>query len=300
MSISNEQTLCCPFCKSEKTKIAFFLKDHSVSKETFSLFDCEVCGLRFTNPIPDASSIGKYYQSEDYISHSNTKKGIVNTLYHAARDFMIQQKINWIKSFSSHKKLLDIGCGTGHFMHALKQNGFQVKGVEVDEGARNFAITQFGLEVMTPDDFLFDSTADKYGVITLWHVLEHIHQPKDFLEKINLSLLDDGLLMIAVPNFKSTDAAFYGDYWAAYDVPRHLWHFSPQFMEKWLLTSGFKLVTKKSLPLDPFYVSLLSEKYKNQGKGSFIGGVFSGLYSSVMSWVDSSKTSSLVYVLKKV
>ena len=93
MSISNEQTLCCPFCKSEKTKIAFFLKDHSVSKETFSLFDCEDCGLRFTNPIPDASSIGKYYQSEDYISHSNTKKGIVNTLYHAARDFMIQQKI---------------------------------------------------------------------------------------------------------------------------------------------------------------------------------------------------------------
>ena len=161
MSISNEQTLCCPFCKSEKTKIAFFLKDHSVSKETFSLFDSEDCGLRFTNPIPDASSIGKYYQSEDYISHSNTKKGIVNSLYHAARDFMIQQKINWIKSFSSHKKLLDIGCGTGHFMHALKQNGFQVKGVEVDEGARNFAINRFGWGVMTPDAFLSDQTADK-------------------------------------------------------------------------------------------------------------------------------------------
>ena len=137
MSNENSALLCCPFCQSEKTKIAFFLKDHSVSKETFSLFDCEDCGLRFTNPVPDASSIGKYYQSEDYISHSNTKKGIVNTLYHAARDFMIQQKINWIKSFSSHKKLLDIGCGTGHFMHTLKQNGFEVKGVEVDEGFRN-------------------------------------------------------------------------------------------------------------------------------------------------------------------
>lgn len=300
MSNTAQQTLACPFCQSNHTKIAFFLKDHSVSKETFSLFDCKDCGLRFTNPLPNENEIVKYYQSEDYISHSNTKKGVVNTLYHAARDFMVQQKMDWIKSFTSHKKLLDIGCGTGHFMHALKQKGFQVKGVEVDERARNFAISQFGLEVMTPYDFLSDSTADQFGVVTLWHVLEHIHRPKDFLHKINLSLLDDGVLMIAVPNFTSTDAAFYADYWAAYDVPRHLWHFSPEFMEKWLLSCGFKLIAKKSLPLDPFYVSLLSEKYKNQGKGSAIGGVFSGLYSSVMSWIDSSKASSLVYVLKKV
>lgn len=300
MSIANSAILCCPFCQSEKTKIAFFLKDHSVSKETFSLFDCEDCGLRFTNPIPDTTSISKYYQSEDYISHSNTKKGIVNSLYHAARDFMIQQKINWIKSFSSKRILLDIGCGTGHFMHALKENGFQVKGVEIDDGARNFAINQFGLDVITPQDFLNDSSDVNYGVITLWHVLEHIHEPAVFLNKINSSLSDDGILMIAVPNFTSYDADYYADYWAAYDVPRHLWHFSPTFLENWLRSQGFKLITKKSLVLDPFYVSLLSEKYKNQGNGSFIAGIMIGVYATFMSWINQSKASSLVYVLEKI
>lgn len=297
---TNPAKLCCPFCQSGKTKIAFFLKDHSVSKETFSLYDCEDCGLRFTNPIPDETAISKYYQSDDYISHSNTKKGVVNTLYHAARDLMINQKIHWIKSFSSKSTLLDIGCGTGHFMNALKLKGFEVKGVEIDEGARNFAINQFGLDVITPQDFLKDAFGHSFGVITLWHVLEHIHEPAVFMNKINASLEKDGLLMIAVPNFTSHDAEFYADYWAAYDVPRHLWHFSPSFLEKWLLSQGFKLITKKSLVLDPFYVSLLSEKYKNQGKGSFIGGIMLGFYSSFMSWINHSKASSLVYVLEKV
>ena len=300
MSVENHQTLQCPFCKSEKTKIAFFLKDHSVSKETFSLFDCNDCGLRFTNPIPDASAIGKYYQSEDYISHSNTKKGIVNTLYHAARDFMIQQKINWIKSFTTNKKLMDIGCGTGHFLNALKQKGFEVKGVEVDDGARNFAITEFGLQVVTPDVFLSETPADNVGVITLWHVLEHIHQPVDFFRKINESLTQDGILMIAVPNFTSADASYYGDFWAAYDVPRHLWHFSPAFIEKWVKSQGFKLIAKKSLILDPFYVSLLSEKYKNKGKGSFLSGILLGIYSTLVSGLNQSKASSLVYVMEKM
>lgn len=300
MSNANPAALSCHFCQSEKTKIAFFLKDHSVSKETFSLFDCEDCGLRFTNPIPDTTSISKYYQSEDYISHSNTKKGIVNSLYHAARDFMIQQKINWIKSFSSKRTLLDIGCGTGHFMHALKENGFQVKGVEIDDGARNFAINQFGLDVITPQDFLNDSSEVSYGVITLWHVLEHIHEPAVFLNKINSSLSEDGILMIAVPNFTSYDADYYADYWAAYDVPRHLWHFSPIFLEKWFRSQGFKLITKKSLVLDPFYVSLLSEKYKTQGNGSFIAGIMIGVYATFMSWINQSKASSLMYVLEKI
>jgi len=300
MSNANSALLCCPFCQSEKTKIAFFLKDHSVSKETFSLFDCEDCGLRFTNPIPEANTISKYYQSEDYISHSNTKKGIVNSLYHAARDFMIQQKINWIKSFSSKKSLLDFGCGTGHFMNALKQNGFQVKGVEIDEGARNFAINQFGLDVITPQGFLNDSSDVRFGVITLWHVLEHIHEPAVFLKKMNQCLSNDGILMIAVPNFTSYDADYYADYWAAYDVPRHLWHFSPTFLEKWLRSQGFKLITKKSLVLDPFYVSLLSEKYKNQGNGSFIAGIMIGVYATFMSWINQSKASSLLYVLEKI
>jgi 2-polyprenyl-3-methyl-5-hydroxy-6-metoxy-1,4-benzoquinol methylase len=296
----NRSSVSCPFCKSEKTSIAFFLKDHSVSKETFSLCDCKDCGLRFTNPLPDTSSIGKYYQSEDYISHSNTKKGIVNTLYHAGRDFMIQQKINWIKSFTTDKKLLDIGCGTGHFMNALKQKGFEVKGVEMDEGARNFAKNEFGLSVSTPDEFLSESSSDKYGIITLWHVLEHIHQPVDFFRKINELLTHDGILMIAVPNFTSADASYYADYWAAYDVPRHLWHFSPTFLEKWVNSQGFRLITKKSLMLDPFYVSLLSEKYKHQGKGSFLSGIFLGIYSTMVSWLNPSKASSLVYVMEKM
>jgi 2-polyprenyl-3-methyl-5-hydroxy-6-metoxy-1,4-benzoquinol methylase len=300
MPDSSLSLICCPFCQSEKTKISFFLKDHSVSKETFSLVDCENCGLRFTHPIPNEQSIGKYYQSEEYISHSNTKKGLINTIYHVARDLMIHQKMNWIKSFSSGKSLLDIGCGTGHFMNALKQAGYRVKGVEIDERARNFAIRQFGLNVLSPHDFLEDSRIEKFAIITLWHVLEHVHQPAVFLDKINQNLTDDGILMIAVPNFTGYDATYYADFWAAYDVPRHLWHFSPAFLEKWLFSKGFRLVSKKSLVLDPFYVSLLSEKYKNQGKGNFVTGMLLGLYATIRSWFHPSKASSLVYVLEKM
>lgn len=289
----------CPFCNEQNLKFAFFLKDHSVSKETFGISDCENCGLRFTVQAPDSQNIGKYYQSEDYISHSNTKKGFINSLYHFARNFMIQQKINWIKSFSNYKSILDIGCGTGHFLNALKQNGYKVKGVEVDEGARNFAIQNFGLSVVSPEVYLNEPSIEKYGIITLWHVLEHIHNPKEFISKIMSSLEDDGVLLVAVPNYQSTDAQFYHDYWAAYDVPRHLWHFSPSFLIKWMDENGFNLIKMKSLILDPFYVSLLSEKYKNQGRSNVIAGFLIGAYSSIISWINPSKSSSLVYVLKK-
>lgn len=287
----------CPVCLSTKFREVLQAKDHTVSKKDFSISHCDNCSFRFTNPVPGQSEIGPYYQSDEYISHSDTSKGLINKAYQIVRKRTLKQKRNIIKRFTGKPagSLLDIGAGTGAFLNTMKTANWQVKGIEPDETARSKAKEVWNID-LTPATEFYDLEEGKYDAITMWHVLEHVHELEAYLDKIFKLLKKDGKYIVAVPNYTSHDAAKYKEFWAAYDVPRHLYHFSPDALQHLVERKGFKLVDIKRMPYDSFYVSMLSEKIKN---GSMIRGVWNGFCSWVVSWGKKSRCSSIIYLIEK-
>lgn len=287
----------CPVCNSSKLMPIHRCKDFYVSGETFWVEQCKECGFLFTQNVPSAAFIGNYYHSETYISHSDTQKGVMNKLYHFARRHMLKSKRKKIEHYIDRPgKLLDYGTGTGYFSNEMKQAGWQVTAIEKDNRARQFAKAKFNLEVWdeTALSALHDNTFD---VITLWHVLEHIENLHEVLDHL-YRLLNDGLLVLALPNHTSFDAKHYKDSWAAFDVPRHLWHFSPDTLSELLEKHGFRIEKIHPMPLDAFYVSILSEKYKGN-RFALLKGMLIGLSAWFVSLTDKTKSSSLVYIIRK-
>lgn len=288
----------CPLCSSLEFKPFIKCVDHTVSHEIFLIVECKTCAFKFTNPRPSISSIGKYYQSSDYISHSNTSIGIINKIYQIARHFTISKKVKLIKSLSSGgKNILDYGSGTGEFLTAMKKAGWNTKGIEPGEQARSFAINNH-LDVVHPDEMKNFFPA-KLDIITLWHVLEHIHDVNETIAALRELLTQEGKIIVAVPNNKSTDQKIYKEVWAAYDVPRHLYHFNLESVNR--LFQKHQMTVKKVLPmpLDGFYVSFLSEKYKKSNFG-LIKGFFSGLKTYLNSLKEKQFSSSLIFIIEKL
>jgi SAM-dependent methyltransferase len=296
MNPAPESIVICPVCKSNQYRFALQVKDHSVSGKFFDIYECLQCSLRFTNSAPTADQIGPYYQSEDYISHSNTRKGLVNSLYHIVRRRTLANKFHLLKKATGRKQgqHLDIGAGTGAFVQYMNQQGWKSKGIEPDEKARELALAHHQTKLLPAS--AFDSLMpSSYDAISLWHVLEHVHDLYPYLHQIKGLLKPDGLVFIAVPNYTSYDAVKYGANWAAYDVPRHLYHFSPLSMQWLLKTAGFQL--KETVPMwyDSYYISLLSEKYAGGG-GSLLKGFFTGALSNMKALGEKERCSSLIYV----
>ncbi len=291
----------CPVCGSTDIKKVFDAADHFSSGEVFPVCDCRECGFRFTNNFPSEDTIGKYYNSPDYISHSDSNKGLINKLYHLMRRYMLTRKMNLVNRYvdGQNRRLLDIGCGTGYFLQAAKERGFTVAGIEKNDLARTHAITHFGLDVKDEKSF-FDIADTSFNVITLWHVLEHLEKLNESLEKINGILTPDGTVVIALPNHHAYDARVYGKQWAAYDVPRHLWHFSPGTVEKLLNKHHLKITDIHRMPLDAFYISMLSEKYKGSSLWKQYGRAFLvGATGFMRSLRNVEQSSSLIYIVKK-
>ena len=295
----------CPICGSSEIEKAFDIVDHFSTKETFPICDCSSCGFRFTNNFPSEGIIGKYYNSPDYISHSDSKDGLINRLYHFFRKQMLKKKVNLISKFAPHTnskssiRLLDIGSGTGYFLNAAKERGYAVSGIEKDGKAREYSITHFGLDVKD-EQSLWNIENESFDVITLWHVLEHMQNLNEVVAKIKSILKPNGVMILALPNHKSHDAQRYKEYWAAYDVPRHLWHFTPQSVEKLLSKHQFKIVKQKTMPLDAFYISMLSEKYKGSNSiKQYYKAITSGTAGYWLSQSDINKSSSVIYIVKK-
>ena len=288
----------CPLCDSKN--IAGFLKakDHLLTKEEFGIWKCSSCGFIFTQGIPVSEEIGRYYQSQDYISHSDTRKGLMNRIYHVSRSLMLMKKHCMVKKAATGKKLLDIGTGTGYFPGYMKKKGYQVTGVEIDPKAREFAMGEFGIRIFSPDDFLGRKIPGKFEVITLWHVLEHLDNFDLYIERMLEQLEPGGSLVIALPNCSSYDAKHYKETWAGYDVPRHLWHFTPSTLNLLAEKHGLKVDRMKRLPLDPFYNSMLSEKYRGN-KLFMISGVIFGKLAYIESLFNIKKSSSVVYFLNR-
>jgi 2-polyprenyl-3-methyl-5-hydroxy-6-metoxy-1,4-benzoquinol methylase len=287
----------CPVCRAQNWKLVFEVKDFSITQQLFSLAECENCSLRFTVGAPDKESIGPYYKSEKYISHTNSNKGVINQLYQWVRKYMFSKKRKLIEDITGKKvgALLDYGSGTGAFVRHMNQAGWITTGIEPDADARQVAAVQFEINLLDLGA-LQNLQPAQFDVITLWHVLEHIHDLQLTLQKLKELLKPEGVLIIAVPNYTSLDAYHYGPYWAAYDVPRHLYHFSPFSMEQLMKNNGLRVIAKKPLWFDSFYVSLLSTRYQF-GKINYVDGFWQGLRSARTTMSEVDRSSSLIYVV---
>lgn len=292
----------CPVCGSSDIEKVFDCIDHFSSRELFPICECRICGFRFTNHFPSEDVIGKYYDSPDYISHTDSTKGFTNRMYHLFRKYMLKRKVNLVASFVKKKNasLLDIGCGTGYFLNAAKERGFKVAGIEKDDRARERAITRFDLDVKEETGF-FALEQASFDVVTLWHVLEHLEKLNESIEKMADILTPDGTMVIALPNHQSFDAKWYKEKWAAYDTPRHLWHFTPHTLERLLAKHNLSVVKKYRMPLDAYYVALLSEQYRGSTVWiKYMRAFLIGTTGFLLSLFNLKQSSSVIYIVKKV
>ncbi|GAC1381475.1 MAG: methyltransferase domain-containing protein [Ginsengibacter sp.] len=290
----------CIICVNNQLQFKFKAKDHTVSGEEFEIFECNNCSLRFTQNVEDENGIGKYYKSEEYISHSDTSKGFINFLYHFVRQITLKSKLSIINKFSGRTsgQILDIGAGTGAFLNVMKRAGWNIAGLEPDETARKNALKNYQLN-LSGNEQLFAFQTQSFDAITMWHVLEHVHKLNEYISQAKNLLNENGVLVIAVPNYTSYDAEVYQQYWAAYDVPRHLYHFSPQSMKELLKKHDLKLIETLPMWFDSYYVSMLSEKYKHNGGNNFINALLTGFSSNLKAFFKKELCSSVIYVIKK-
>ena len=255
----------CPVCGSTHLKRVMTCTDFYASGEQFELYSCEDCGFTFTQGVPVEAEIGKYYETPDYISHTDTRKGAMNSVYHYVRSYMLGRKARLVAKEAHRKtgRLLDIGTGTGYFADTMVRRGWKVEAVEKNPQAREFA---------------------KH----LGEVWQQLHE----------MLTEKGLLIVAVPNCSSYDAQRYGEYWAAYDVPRHLWHFTPGTIQQLASRHGFIMAARHPMPFDAFYVSMLSEKHRGSSC-SFLKGMYVGTLAWFSALGRKERSSSMIYVFRK-
>ena len=284
----------CPVCQSKNITYLLTAEDYLVTREKFQIYSCQNCSLRFTNPRPDDNKLAGYYDSKEYISHSNEGSSLLGGLYKIARTFTLLRKRKLIEKLSPNKQLLDLGCGTGHFIDYCQQHGWQITGVEPNAVARRQAEAKTKLPIRQD---LSEIGGSSFEVITLWHVLEHLADLEQTMNQLKSLLAPGGVLIIAVPNFDAYEASLFKEYWAAYDVPRHLYHFNRNAMAHLATKHGLKIARTYPMKLDSYYISLLSNKNKTKSHkyiSSFITGLLSNIYA-----LKSKKYSSLIYQIEK-
>lgn len=287
----------CPIC--EGTKFSEVLKSSYFrgKPESFSIQECHNCELWFTNPRPNDEELATYYESEDYVSHTDKKESFIDKVYHLVRSKAVKSKVALIGRFANKGRLLDYGAGTGFFLQAAKKDAWEVYGAEPSEVARKNAKEVHGLDLEDPANLDWETMNNSLDAISLWHVLEHLSDLKGDFEKFTKSLKTGGHLFIAVPNHESYDAQYYGENWAALDVPLHLYHFKKDNIKDLAKDFGFDLIETKNMPFDSYYVSMISEKIKN-GKGSLFSAFRRGFMSNQKGKANKN-ASSLIYILKK-
>ena len=286
----------CPWCGTPSEHKTLEVKDYFLSQETFQLYKCDHCGLLFTVPRPDSGQIGKYYQSEKYYSHQQNNKGFVPRIYEIVKSFNIKKKGIYAVGGLTQGKLLDIGCGVGDFLCHVKRMGWEVVGIEPSSAAKAIAEVRLGFPPLDPSESS-NLPDHSFDVITMWHVLEHIDDLKFQISELNRLLKPNGRLIIALPNYQSFDCQYYNDKWAAWDVPRHLNHFSPDAIRSIINSVGIDFVDFQKLKWDAYYISYMSECYLKHSlpllRGAWVG------FKSNCRASRSGMYSSLVYRFRK-
>lgn len=284
----------CPICESNKILPEITVKDQSISQEVFHLTKCGDCGFIFTNPQPNSKSLWKYYESENYVSHSKTTKGFINFWYRQIQHLNLRLKYRAIRHYVPRGTWLDYGAGAGDFVRFIETKGITINGFEPSATARKTALSH-GVNLIDSVNIQKIPT-ETIACITLWHVLEHIPDFIDTIKSLSNRLIKGGLFVLALPNYKSLDAKTYGANWAAYDVPRHLWHFTENDITALAASLNMDLIDTRGMIFDSLYVSLLSEKYLS---GSKLSGILNGLKSNVSAMQKSTPYSSQIYILRK-
>lgn len=289
----------CPFCGGHSLEHALTCTDHYASGETFEVMKCALCGMMLTQDAPAQHCMNRYYETPDYISHTDTRSGLMNRIYHPVRNIMLRRKAKLVMKVS-HRctgRLTDYGAGTGYFAHTMQNEGWKVTAIEKSAQARTFAQKRFAITMM-PETRLDNLEPESADVVTLWHVMEHVEALDHLWQALHVHLAPQGVMIVAVPNPTSWDAQHYGPYWAAYDVPRHLWHFTPQVMHRLAERHGFCIEDIRPMPIDAFYISMLSEKYRGS-RAPFVRGLCSGLRAWMAAIGHKERSSSLIYVFRK-
>ena len=279
-------------------------KDHTVSDEMFTILIDKQAELLVTSPRPNSNDLNKYYESNQYISHSDAKQSLMDKVYQLVKNYTIKQKVRLINSLETNQNsILDIGCGTGDFLVACKKNGWKIDGIEPNNRARKISLKKLNFDkrnnnsiILYIDPIELLNKNKKYDIITMWHVLEHVPNLNDYISNLKKLLKPKGILIIAVPNYKSYDANYYGKFWAAYDVPRHLWHFSKKSIKLFFERENMEIVKILPMKFDSYYVSMLSEKYKND-RSNFVNALRIGFLSNFKARNDF-EYSSLIYLIK--
>lgn len=292
----------CPLSGSYELRLRFRTRDFGCTGEPFEVWESVGHHFCFTWPAPPPEAIGRYYEMPAYLSHNSEQQGLFAALYRHVRTRMNRRKLALIRSYVKLRQaqVLDFGCGTGDFAGflAASEPEWQVTGIEPHAGAAAQAQKRQQLRVFRDFEQLPAGEA-RFSLITGWHVLEHVPQPRETLLEMNRRLVHHGKLILALPNYTSYDAEMYGNSWAALDTPRHLYHFSPAGITKIAASCGFQLEEKQGMPFDAFYVSLLSEKNAGAGfSGVFRAGIY-GLLSNIYARSNVNRSSSVIYVFTK-
>lgn len=292
-----EKITHCPICNSSEIKTLFKSPDKVSSGELFDICECTQCTFRFTGTRPTIEESGRYYQSDQYVSHTDDKKGIVLSLYRKVRQINLRWKVKIITGLKPNKgALLDYGCGLGSFLDHARKDGWNTTGMDISQQARDTVKKRYGINVY-PNEELFKTPAHTYDVITLWHVLEHVYDLHETVEAFSKIIKPGGYILLALPNHLAKDATIYGSLWDAYDVPRHIWHFNKKSIQQLMQMHHFE--HEKTLPMvfDAFYVSIRSEMHRNN-KNHFLQGMFNGLRSH-LSAQNTKEYSSQLYIFKR-
>jgi len=285
----------CPVCGNDEFSLFLKTKDFFLTGEDFKLDKCTHCGFVFTNPIPKLTELSKYYDSPDYLSHTASSFSFTSQVYKLFRNANIKNKFKLVNSHAKGKTILDIGCGTGELLHYFQQKGWDVSGVEPNQSARKFASGNYKISVFNEDE-LNNFEKSGFDVISMWHVLEHVPDLNSRMDQLSKLIKKDGLIIIALPNLDSPDAVKYESYWAGLDVPRHLYHFTKDTLQRLLKQHNMELIESVPMKFDAYYVSLLSEKYLGK-KIPYLPAFINGMRSNLQA-KKSNNYSSMIYVIK--
>lgn len=291
--------IICPNCGSANVKKHLSLNDYFITKDAFTIYECLNCVVLFTEPFPEPGVLySKYYKSDNYLSHNKKASDLFSRLYRIVQKVNIGKKLKLLENVnqSREKKILEIGAGVGDFLAACRDRGWKCFGVEPSEQARTIAKQFNKLDLYSS---VTEIGEKDFSIITLWHVLEHIPDLNETILKLKSMLAHEGRLIIAVPNHNSFDAKHYKQFWAGYDVPRHLYHFNKKALTTIMQSKGFRLIRTRPMVFDSFYVSLLSEKYKHNSLiMNYLSGFWYGLISNLAS-VFTKESSSIIFIFQK-
>lgn len=288
----------CPLCGSENEVFRLYRTlDFFLTREEFEIWECNLCNIRYTHPFPPEIELPKYYKSPEYLSHAKTHQSVFSLIYGSIRSLNVKWKAQQLKRFFPQPgSILDVGCGSGSFLAEMKRKGWACVGIEPDFGSRSFVENHWNIPVYK--DIASIEKNQSFQVITLWHVLEHFSDPFSALKQLKMLLNNDGILVVAVPNFESLDAMNFGSYWAAYDVPRHLYHFSLASLESVIAEAGFKIVQVKPVWVDVFYISYLSYRYLGK-RLALLKGFFKSIEFLLRSNKVTDYSSIVIFARKK-